>query len=71
MPKIKNDNIPAVPAPVVGSQVSVPTLTKTDLAAIEIARAYLAFHGKIAPDVISDTVVKSAQELGRQLGWKD
>lgn len=44
-------------------------LSARDLLAIELAKAYLSFHGKLAPDVIKDTVVASANELAYQLEW--
>lgn len=70
MPRIKNDTVPAVPAAAITTAPAVQ-LSKVDLTAIELAKAYVAFHGKVAPDVMRDTVVESAKELAKQMGWKD
>lgn len=70
MPRPKN----AAPTPLLPTIESPSTfrgLSNRDLLAIELARAYVAHHGRIRPDVVKDDVVASANELARQLGWED
>lgn len=70
MPRPKS----AAPTPLLPTIVSpspIPGLRNRDLVAIELARAYVLHHGRIAPDVVRDAIVASADELAKQLGWDD
>jgi len=44
-------------------------LPARDLLAIDLMKAYVAFHGKIQPDAVRDSIVGSANELAKQLEW--